>query len=199
MVSTLTAALDARDRNLTRYAMHASLACKDRKGNQFVTSFANYNRDDSHVEVVLLRRLVEFYKGGITDIPNLCTILVYCSFSPCKECTATSIKNFVDTLKPAERDIRVRFIFENYYTLTNWKNATSEDVKTDQAKMWPDGPTAQAAYFELGARAGILSVKTSGFYDEPSDKTVVTEKMPWALEIRPVGMASLSVVSQFVM
>ena len=199
MSSTLNAALEKRNTFLTRYAMHATIACKDRKNNQFVTGFTNYDKNDSHVEVVLIRRLLAFYNQNWDDIPNGCTILVYGSFSPCKDCTANDIPSLIRQLRPASRNIRVRFLFDNYYTQAKWDVATDSASSTDKEKMWASDQAAQTAYDNLRDLAGWLSIKESAFFDEPSKTTTVFQKSPRALEIRPVGSASQSVTTQFTM
>jgi hypothetical protein len=199
MSSTLNAALEKRNTFLTRYAMHATLACKDRQNNQFVTGFTNYDRTEAHVEVVLIGRLLEFYENSWDGIPNGSTILVYGSFSPCQECATSAIPYLIQQLKPAGRNIRVRFLFDNYYTQANWNAATNSASSTDTKKMWPSDQAAQTAYDNLRDNAGSLTMKESGFFDGPSNTATVFQKWPWALEIRPVGSASQSVIAQFTM
>jgi hypothetical protein len=93
----------------------------------------------------------------------------------------------------------VRFLFANYYTQANWDLATGSRSKTNPKKMWEDDATAQIDHDKSRDAAGTLLVKGSGFFDEASNKTVVTQKWPRALEIRPIGSASQSVISRFLM
>ena len=197
MVSTVDKALEERDLHLTRYAMHAAIACKDRESNRFLSGFANYDRDKAHVELVLIQRLVEFYKGDYAAIPNRCSIVIYCSFSPCQECTSGWIPDLIGKLKPAEKEMRVRFVFEKYYTAANWKLATSDASTTDVRKMWDSDVAAQTAYNALRDKAGTLKLKESGLYIEEIDKTRVVQKWPRALEIKPLGAKSMSIINEF--
>jgi hypothetical protein len=185
------AAFDDLHRHLSGN-MHACVLVKDTDHNQYYRNnifndgfYSTYDAHSStgHVEVELFQKLYGYF-GNFSNIPNNSTIIFAAKWSPCTQCTAQDIPNFLAALDIQNRNIRVKFRFENYYSLTDWPH--------NNLHRWTDNATAQQAYDLLSTQYPCLWQPESSF-EVGNNLKVLRERGKRHLVFAPISQAVTSV------
>ena len=138
--------------------MQAVLLLKDPSDNKYLQVHGSYGDSGTdHVEMVLMQGLYERYPE-FRDVPNNSTIIFAAKWSPCAQCTTSTIPSFLEKLSPGRKGIRVKFRFESYYTAENWKAAGGELREHGGKFFWESTEKAQTAYDSLSRKYGIHSI-----------------------------------------
>ncbi|MFT3856258.1 MAG: hypothetical protein QM742_01670 [Aquabacterium sp.] len=141
---------------------------------QFDTIYEAYGSGCTmHVEARLFYQLKAKY-GDLGLVPEGSTVIVYCHWSPCRQCVSDTLTTCLALMKVAERQLRVRFRFDTFYTAANWE-AYGKSLRPDCGGkfFWKDADEAEAAYTKLASPYGTCPMKNHSTPD-----SVITSTSP---------------------
>lgn len=130
------------------------------RDNSFTTSYASYGRGcQVHVEDMLFHLLEEKFTS-LSSIPEYSKIVFYGHWSPCRLCTDQTIPNNLAKMKIIERNLRVRFRFNHYYTRESWVSQ-GKGVRPGSGGhyFWESNEAADAAYSRVSNLYGTFPMK----------------------------------------
>lgn len=127
----------------------------------FITEYVTYGSGlTAHVEDRLLHWLEEKF-GALDRIPENSKIIFYGHWSPCSYCMSHAIPQGLRGMDIKNRNQRVRFRFNRYYTNSEWSNA---DKGLRQGSVghffWDSNEAAEAAYANLAQEFGNFPMKS---------------------------------------
>ena len=139
-----------------------------------------------HAEDKLFHLLEEKY-GNLASVPANSKIVFYGNWSPCKLCMSTTVPKKLGELDIINRNQRVRFRFNRYYTAAAWEQQ-GLGVRKDSGGQyfWDSDEQAQNAYDELARLYGRHNQK-----DRSTDTQVITTESPRVAFIRGGGSSRI--------
>lgn len=126
-----------------------------------------------HVEDMLLHLLkTEF--TTLDAIPVNSKIIFYGHWSPCKHCMSVTIPSKLGEMDIVNRNQRVRFRFNQYYTTSAWESA-GKGVRQGSGGhfFWDSNEEADAAYANLSNLYGKFPMKSRS-----TESEVITSTSP---------------------
>lgn len=161
--------------------MHACAIIKDPNSNQYYRNdirsdrlYARYDKTSTpHVEVQLFMKIKDIFKN-FKDIPNQSTIVIASRWSPCQQCVASDIPYFLSQIPLQEKNLRVKFRFDNHYSKDDWKF-------DGQYHLWPSNLEAQQAYDALAKQYPVAKMHET-FWPEYN---AVVQKESWSVVFAP--------------
>lgn len=149
----------------------------------YVTKYAAYGSGLLvHVEDMLFHLLEEHF-GALNTIPPNSKIIFYGHWSPCKYCMSATIRPKLNEMDVENRNQRVRFRFDQYYTSSEWARA-GKGVRQGSGGhfFWDSSNEADAAYENLANRFGKFPMKSRS-----TQFQVMTSVSPRVAFIRGLG------------
>lgn len=145
-------------------AMTGGVAVFDPSQNAYYRIGAKYEQAPGadHVERALLRGVIGHF-GTPDQIPNGARIVVVCNWSPCRDCVANAIPQFMALV--AGRNIQVKFRYRHIYTGELF--ATAWPASARQAHAWNTDPEALEAYAALSHHYGRVLLYRSRLIPMP--------------------------------
>lgn len=111
-----------------------------------------------HVEDMLLHQLDVWW--GYANIPANAKIVFYGNWSPCKHCINETIPRAFAKMNIVEKNLRLRFRFNNYYTQDNWQGAGKQTRQESGGRFfWASADDADNAYMQLASLYGKFATK----------------------------------------
>lgn len=111
-----------------------------------------------HVEDMLLHQLDVWW--GYAEIPANAKIVLYGNWSPCKHCISDTIPRAFAKMRIEEKNLRLRFRFNHYYTQENWQRAGKQIRQEGGGRFfWANAEEADNAYLQLAAPYGKFATK----------------------------------------
>lgn len=166
-------------------AMCAQLCVRDAATNRYFNSYATYGGGTyDHVELKLMQALYHHYNNNLQQVPNRSKIIVYSPWSPCTQCTRQTIPMFLGDMNAAARGISIKFVFAQYYTVSNYPNIGTQPGAGQT--RWASDIAAQGEYDTLMGNSGIVA-------RDYVDNGIPTEKVMPALQVKQYGSPSLSI------
>lgn len=168
--------------------LHAPMACQlvvHEGSGAVATASAQYGSGCRvHVEDMLLHLLKEKY-GSLSAIPENSKIVLYGYWRPCKFCMDHTIPSRLSEMKIVERNLRVRFRFNQYYTASSWE-AQGKSVRSESGGhyFWESTEAAEEAYTKLAGIYGRFPMKSRS-----TSTSVVTSTSPRVAFVRGLGTA----------
>ncbi|WP_167737481.1 hypothetical protein [Sphingomonas parva] len=151
-------------------SMTAAIALFDEKHNRYSEYQKNYKEDavHDHVEARLFEALLKDYGGG-ANLPNNCVIVLTCNWSPCKQCTTSTIKAFMDTVAGLQREIRVKMRYRMVWCTQN--------TQGKGGNLYASSSEATDAYRNLCSRYGARVIqKWAEDFDHETSATFKTTR-----------------------
>ena len=113
----------------------------------------------NHIEESLFNKLKSHYGNNPNSIPNNSTIIFFCGWSPCRQCTCDLVPGIVQWLKLPNRGIIVKSRFISYYTKQEVATMMKGSFGGKDELLWPNEEHAKLAHTPASTTSGVGRTK----------------------------------------